>query len=453
MEPCPLLELPAEVRNNIYERALHEPEGLHFHQVEGKGKLIRYEGFVDAKIPIHLRSSTSNRMSYSMALLSVCKQVRNEVKELFFALNTIEIKAEVSKSRYTPWTLTGDFSRLLRTFFQRLGATNVALIPRFVLQIGSCNASQAKNAPTISRQYWDLARTVTEKLGPITTLRTDSIYVAAGFKFFYSMSAWHRGDDVCPKERTIQHYPCMNVNFALPPTDTMTSIIKASRAFAEKIRFLESHRGHYCVERSDPAPMEDVMPLPLPKNGVVGTITDTRVRRSKGHYKIKYNAAAPTKSAKSAPTKSGRMAQAPQQPVSKMLSQATSPPTTPATTSQAAKRLWSDAFSAAVAGAPKAKVQASKKIDSDQNTFASLERRTLDDTTEEEDFFETMATPSMTLRRPQSSFQQTTSAPKPTTGPPPSTGKSRLPWATNAAVLIPSGPARGTSSRNPILLE
>ncbi|KAK3721536.1 hypothetical protein LTR37_003092 [Vermiconidia calcicola] len=398
MEPCPLLELPAEVRNDIYERALYEPKGLHFHKVEGKGKLTRY-----GTMHIPLGNSKSNPMLNSIALLSVCKQVRNEATKLFFAINRIEIKAEVTKSWYEPWTLTDEFSRLLQAFFRRLGAMNVALIPRFVIQIGSCNAACLYNASMSSRQYWDFARTLTEELNRTTTLQTESIHVAAGFKFFHSLSRWQQGGAVCAKKNIRRSPDCMTVKFALPPADRVSSIDIAEIAFAKKFRVSKSHEWHHCaINKAEHLLLAAHKVAEIELNEVLEDPTSPHMEEARPPFANNVVG--------------------------------TSAPLT--TTSQAVK----------IAGT-EAEVQAGKKTDGDQNAFASLEGPTSGDTIREADFFETMATPPRKLR------QQTTSAPSPTITSASSTGKRRLPWATNAAALVPSKPVQVASSSNPIKLE
>ncbi|KAK4550267.1 hypothetical protein LTR36_003234 [Oleoguttula mirabilis] len=102
-EPCPLLQLPGELRNQIFEDALREPGGIIIHISEDK-------------------TSTNNK--HIMALEATCKQFRREVGNLIFELNVVKVHAplfgHMSKDACVP-----EFKD--RTIVDRLRTTVVQL--------------------------------------------------------------------------------------------------------------------------------------------------------------------------------------------------------------------------------------------------------------------------------------------------------------------------------------
>ncbi|KAK5124149.1 hypothetical protein LTR85_001852 [Meristemomyces frigidus] len=73
-DPCRLLQLPGEIRNQIFEDAVRQSDGIVIH------------------IGI---DSTSTNNQHVLALEMTCKQIKREVGNLVLELNTLELRAPI----------------------------------------------------------------------------------------------------------------------------------------------------------------------------------------------------------------------------------------------------------------------------------------------------------------------------------------------------------------------
>jgi hypothetical protein len=97
---CYLLELPRELRDDIYHRALHQPNGV---------TVKLYKTFMPA--------------TNILALMSTCKQIRQECGNIFFDINELILEASIGpalKSSCTLKSFERDCQSFLDRFCQRL---------------------------------------------------------------------------------------------------------------------------------------------------------------------------------------------------------------------------------------------------------------------------------------------------------------------------------------------
>ena len=108
MDSSPFSRLPAELRNNIYELALHQDAEL----LVSKNK-IRYPH-------LKLRSSKPYR---ALAFTQTCRDIRLESSALFYKVNTFKFME-----------LANEFEHKLKEFYTTIGHTNTSALSSLVLR-------------------------------------------------------------------------------------------------------------------------------------------------------------------------------------------------------------------------------------------------------------------------------------------------------------------------------
>ncbi|KAK5115830.1 hypothetical protein LTR85_009424 [Meristemomyces frigidus] len=123
MDQPPLIRLPAELRNHIYELAL-----LRGHPVEIK----IYDDDVLSPVGYDV-----------LALTRTCKQIRHESTGLFYSINEFHIQLRVGSLKFwyqAPRTMLVSMERhlmtLLRSFVDSIGARNATSLTSVTLQLG-----------------------------------------------------------------------------------------------------------------------------------------------------------------------------------------------------------------------------------------------------------------------------------------------------------------------------
>lgn len=128
------LDLPAEIRNDIYRQVLVQEEPVDF--------------------PL---STSSDRPNLSAALLATCRQINEEAAQILYGDNRFVLRRdfrERGKLHENPWSEIGWKDNY--SFISRLGAQNVANIRD--LKLGLRDGTQLKN------DWNDLHRCVNDKV-------------------------------------------------------------------------------------------------------------------------------------------------------------------------------------------------------------------------------------------------------------------------------------------------
>ena len=164
MEHSPINTIPAELRLNIYELVVHEPQGIHLKAEIDQG--VRFGRFkpedrdlCDCFNMVHLQACACLKVKQSqlanpdadglrhrqslLAITQTCKQIHEESDGLFYSLNVFHWHpsrwAEEWNNEEESWPppQTGsspDDANLCRLFLSSLGAQNVELMKRFVIE-------------------------------------------------------------------------------------------------------------------------------------------------------------------------------------------------------------------------------------------------------------------------------------------------------------------------------
>ncbi|KAK4504838.1 hypothetical protein PRZ48_002801 [Zasmidium cellare] len=116
MDASPLVKLPAELRNDIYELVLYEPNGFVLQHSSNK-----YESMTKLR-SVHKRGQEKNDPNF----LAVTK-MRKETSELFYSINTFLHPT----SRRRAWLAEGG------KWLTSIGPVNTAAISRYEYDIGA----------------------------------------------------------------------------------------------------------------------------------------------------------------------------------------------------------------------------------------------------------------------------------------------------------------------------
>ena len=114
MDQSPLARLPPEIRNQIYELALHQPKGC---MIEARRST--------SKPGLQFKLAYWSTISDPTALTRTCKHIRRECVQMFYVINTFHVFIKDG-------CLTSDIGS---QFFEGMGEANSAALREFVLNI------------------------------------------------------------------------------------------------------------------------------------------------------------------------------------------------------------------------------------------------------------------------------------------------------------------------------
>ena len=134
MERSPFQRLPGELRNEIYELALLEPDGVKISLAGRKAKLVH-------------ESATYSRRAVAAinSLPATCKAVRAETQNLFFSINKFTFITQHFKQKRS-----SDFwIRTLQKWTSQIGQDHLSQIKRVSFDLGTWTCTDAPALPRL----------------------------------------------------------------------------------------------------------------------------------------------------------------------------------------------------------------------------------------------------------------------------------------------------------------
>ncbi|KAF2168227.1 hypothetical protein M409DRAFT_21667 [Zasmidium cellare ATCC 36951] len=238
MDRSPFAKLAPELRNQIYELVLYDPQGFVFTYRNGrydKNKLV------DIRKP-----NRKPKEANFFAITTVCRQMRKETSQLFYSINTFthpmklyRFGTKMSKEQTRRYGLRLKHGR---KWLKSIGPANSAAISHYEIDLGQWELWRSDGSG--SREWRTMARCL-ERKQLLPMLRQSAIFVSM------TLTIDHRHLRIYTSPRRLPclvgegtyEWECLSVRFTIPE-DQKEAGEAIERTYREKLKEMEGHVDH-----------------------------------------------------------------------------------------------------------------------------------------------------------------------------------------------------------------